>query len=73
MTQEDGRRAADRFSLIAESPAERQRRVAAIRRKVAVGEYEVPPEDVAAAVVSFFSRDAGPNGSVNPGDTSDTC
>jgi anti-sigma28 factor (negative regulator of flagellin synthesis) len=39
---------------------ERRRRIEALRRQVARGEYRVPAEDVAAAIVEHFSAGLRP-------------
>lgn len=72
MANADGVRQ-EHFSLIRESPDVRRARLDDLRRKIAANAYEVPADDVAAAVVSFFSRRFDPRRELNPGDTPDTC
>ena len=59
--------------LIEETAEERRRRVEEIRRKIAAGSYEIASEEVADAVVAYFSRDLQPQAAPNPGASDDTC
>ena len=59
--------------LIEETAEERRRRVEEIRHQVAAGSYEVASEEVADAVVAYFSRDVQPQPAPNPGASDDTC
>lgn len=54
--------------LISETPQRRRQRVDEIREEIVAGRYEVAVEDVAAALVAFFSRDFVPEaGAADPG------
>lgn len=52
------RTGSDSWSVTIPSPKERSKRVEIIRREVANGNYQVPGEAVADAMLEFFSRDA---------------
>jgi anti-sigma28 factor (negative regulator of flagellin synthesis) len=43
--------------MVNDSEETRQLRIARLKRQVAAGTYRVPAEDVADAVVRFFSRE----------------
>ena len=72
MSRHDGNRPAD-LSLISESVQDREKRVEQIREHVAGGSYNVPAGAVAAALVSFFSRDFVPDDNGNAGIGEKSC
>ena len=72
MNSRNSPRKADLF-LIEETREDRMSRVEDIRRRLSVGDYDVPAEDVAEAVFAFFSRTLPPILTSNPGASDDTC
>ena len=59
--------------LVAESVEDREARVSRIIESVANGAYQVPPREVADALVAFFRRDFDPLGAGNPNFDGKSC